>query len=155
MIYDITQPLPECRVFPGDDRPELTRVKSMERGDEYNLTNLSLCAHNGTHVDAPRHCLREGKGVDRLPPETFLGPAYVAAHAGDVTAQDARRILERAKQARPGAEKRILIKGRATVTLAAAAGSVPKAMPPPWTLGQETFTSSQPTCSSRSSSPAV
>ncbi len=120
MIYDITQPLPECRVFPGDDRPELTRVKSMERGDEYNLTNLSLCAHNGTHVDAPRHFLREGKGVDRLPPEKFLGPAYVAAHAGDVTAQDARRILERAKQARPGAEKRILIKGRATVTLAAA-----------------------------------
>ena len=33
----------------------------------------------------------------------------------------------------------------ARVTSAAASGWVPKLMPPPWTLGQETFTSSQPT----------
>ena len=32
-----------------------------------------------------------------------------------------------------------------TFTRAAAAGSVPKLAPPPWTLGQEMFTSSQPT----------
>ena len=32
-----------------------------------------------------------------------------------------------------------------------ASGWVPKLMPPPWTLGQETLTSSQPTCSSLSS----
>ena len=39
----------------------------------------------------------------------------------------------------------------AAVTSAAAFGSVPKLMPPPWTFGQEMFTSSQPTCSSLSS----
>ena len=39
----------------------------------------------------------------------------------------------------------------ALVTLAAAFGSVPKARPPPWTFGQEIFTSSQPTCSHASS----
>ena len=39
----------------------------------------------------------------------------------------------------------------ARVTAAAASGWVPKLMPPPWTLGQETLTSSQPTCSSLSS----
>ena len=33
----------------------------------------------------------------------------------------------------------------ARVTSAAILGSVPKLMPPPWTLGQEMFTSSQPT----------
>ncbi len=36
----------------------------------------------------------------------------------------------------------------ARVTAAAAWGSAPKLLPPPWTLGQEIFTSSQPTCSS-------
>ena len=39
----------------------------------------------------------------------------------------------------------------AAVTSAAASGQVPKLMPPPWTLGQLTLTSSQPTCSSLSS----
>ena len=39
----------------------------------------------------------------------------------------------------------------ALTTSAADSGQVPKLMPPPWTLGQLTLTSSQPTCSSRSS----
>ena len=39
----------------------------------------------------------------------------------------------------------------ALVTSAAASGLDPKAMPPPWTLGQEMLTSSHPTCSSLSS----
>ena len=52
--------------------------------------------------------------------EKFIGSAYVATHHGDVTAEDAKAILERAKQAGSGAEKKILIKGDATVTLEAA-----------------------------------
>ena len=39
----------------------------------------------------------------------------------------------------------------AAVTSAAAAGSVPNVMPPPWTLGQLILTSSQPTWSHLSS----
>lgn len=39
----------------------------------------------------------------------------------------------------------------AFVTSAADLGSAPKAAPPPWTLGQEILTSSQPTCSWASS----
>ena len=35
----------------------------------------------------------------------------------------------------------------ARVTAAAVRGSAPKAAPPPWTLGQEILTYSQPTCS--------
>lgn len=120
MIYDITQPLLECAVFPGDARPEKTLVRSMDRGDEYNLTNLSLCVHNGTHADAPLHFLREGKGIGRVALEKFIGPAYVASHEGEVTARDAEAILEKAKRAREGAQKRILIKGKAAVTLEAA-----------------------------------
>lgn len=120
MIYDITQPLFECTVFPGDPRPEKKEVLRIERGDICNLTAFSMCAHNGTHVDAPYHFLKDGKGIDKVSLEKFIGPAYVEKHDGEVTAQDAVDILQRAKQASSGAEKRILLGGKATVTIEAA-----------------------------------
>ena len=120
MIYDISQPVFECVVFPGDPKPEKSLVSSMEEGALYNLTTLSMCVHNGTHVDAPRHFIRDGKGIDRVKLEKFIGPAYVAQHEGNVTAQDAESVLERAAAAFPEARNRILIKGKATVTLEAA-----------------------------------
>lgn len=120
MIYDITQPLFECIVFPGDPKPEKKTVLRIENGDVCNLTAFSMCAHNGTHVDAPFHFLKDGKGIDKINLEKFVGPAYVESHEGDVTEQDAREILERAEKAYAGAEKKILIKGNATVTLEAA-----------------------------------
>lgn len=120
MIYDITQPLFECEVFPGDPRPEKRVIQSMEKGDVCNLTAFSMCAHNGTHVDAPYHFLKEGKSMDQIKLEKMIGLAYVEGHKGDVTAQDARNILVRAAKAYNGAQKKILIKGNATVTLEAA-----------------------------------
>ena len=50
--------------------------------------------------------------------EHFVGECYVAEHSGDVLISDAREILEKARKS--GAEKRILIKGNATVTEEAA-----------------------------------
>ena len=120
MLYDISQPLFECEVYPGDPKPERRAVSRMADGSLYNLTALSLCAHNGTHVDAPFHFYRDGKGVDRIPLEKFIGPAFVGTHSGDVTAADAETLLRRAAAAHPGAEKKLLIKGRATVTPEAA-----------------------------------
>lgn len=120
MIYDITQPLFECEVFPGDPKPEKKVVLRIENGDICNLTAFSMCAHNGTHVDAPFHFIKDGKGIDKVNLEKFIGAAYVESHEGDVTAQDARDILERAKNLYEGAQKRILIKGNAVVTLDAA-----------------------------------
>lgn len=120
MIYDITQPLPECEVYPGDARPEKTAVRSMEKGDAYNLTNLSMCVHNGTHVDAPRHFLKDGKGVDRVSLERFLGPAFVDSREGELGAREAREILDNARRAHEGAQKKLLIRGKAVVTAEAA-----------------------------------
>lgn len=39
-------------------------ISSMEKGDLYNLTAFSMCAHNGTHIDAPFHFIKDGKTVD-------------------------------------------------------------------------------------------
>lgn len=118
MIYDITQPLFESVVFPGDVPPVRNTVYSIEKGDPINLTTMSLCVHNGTHVDAPCHFVKGGKSIDEISLDKFIGPAWVASHEGNVTAQDAESILADARKA--GAGQKILIKGRATVTEEAA-----------------------------------
>jgi arylformamidase len=114
-IYDITQELFGCEVYPGDPSPVMERVMSIPNGDICNLTSFSMCAHNGTHVDAPFHFLKDGKTIDQVSLERFVGPCFVAEHEGDVSAEDAGKML-----AKSGDAGRILIKGNATVTAEAA-----------------------------------
>ena len=78
----------------------------MEKGDLYDLSSFSMCAHNGTHIDAPRHFIRDGQTVDALPLSKTVGMAYVACHQGKLTAEDAESILEKANGI-----KKILLKG--------------------------------------------
>lgn len=119
-FYDISQEVFGCRVFPGDPAPKKETLASMEKGDPYNLTAFGMCAHNGTHIDAPRHFIKNGKAVDEIALNAFVGAAFVAEHNGVVTAEDASRILEKARAHSPEAAKRILIKGDAEVSLEAA-----------------------------------
>ena len=119
-IYDISQEVFSCAVYPGDPAPERRILSSMSDGALYNLTAISMCAHNGTHLDAPTHFIADGRTIDELPLSKTVGYAYVAEHNGIVTANDALAILERARGAVPESARRILIKGRATVSLEAA-----------------------------------
>ena len=114
-IYDITQEVFSCVVYPGDPKPEKQTICATASGDLYNLTAFSMCAHNGTHIDAPFHFLGQGKTVDQMDLSVFVGDCFVARHSGDVTAADAAEILRKARGAR-----RILIAGDATVTAEAA-----------------------------------
>lgn len=113
-IIDISQEVLSCKVYEGDPAPKANKIIDMEDGGVYNLSALSLCAHNGTHVDAPLHFFCDGKSIDEMALEHFVGECYVAEYNGDVLATDAREILEKARKV--GAQKRILIKGNATVT---------------------------------------
>lgn len=118
MIYDISQEVFSCKVFPGDPSPEAERMLSIEHGDVCNLTKISMCAHNGTHVDAPYHFLDDGRTLDQIPLEAFVGDCFVVHHEGDVNAENAREILKKACALQAG--ERILIGGKATVTEEAA-----------------------------------
>ena len=115
-IYDISQEVFSCAVYPGDPQPQKQTLYSTRDGDLYNLTSFAMCAHNGTHIDAPFHFLHNGRTVDQMDLCHFVGECYVCRHSGDVTAEDAARILANARGAR-----RILIAGQATVTAEAAA----------------------------------
>ncbi|SCW27018.1 arylformamidase [Ruminococcaceae bacterium YRB3002] len=119
MIIDISQEVFGCAVFPGDPSPAGKRIMSIADGDVCNLTSIEMCAHNGTHVDSPFHFYNDGKTIDEVPLDKFVGPCYVAEHNGDVTASDADGILVRARNAGSSAE-RILLKGKCTVTEGAA-----------------------------------
>ena len=119
-IYDISQEVFSCRVYPGDPVPEKKVLSLMEKGDLYNLTAFSMCAHNGTHIDAPFHFIKDGKTVDAICLEAFVGMAYVAEHHGIVSGDDAIEIMEKAKGQNREVAKRILIKGSAEVSLEAA-----------------------------------
>jgi arylformamidase len=114
-IYDISQEVFSCGVYPGDPKPRKQVLSAMAAGEAYNLTAFSMCAHNGTHVDAPYHFLQDGKTVEQMDLETFVGDCFVARHEGNVSAADAQSILGKAKGA-----ARILIAGKATVTEEAA-----------------------------------
>ena len=119
-VYDISQEVFSCKVYPNDPMPEKIVLKSMQKGDVYNLTAFNMCAHNGTHIDAPFHFIKDGKTIDEICLEAFVGMAYVTEHHGLVTGNDATKIIEKAKKQNLEASKRILIKGEVEVSLEAA-----------------------------------
>ena len=118
MIIDISQYVFSCNVYPGDPEPVLHKIENMKEGALYNLSAFTMCAHNGTHVDAPSHFLKNGKTIDKIDLEAFVGECFVRKHEGDVLESDAKKILRSAAEA--GAQDRILIAGNAVITEEAA-----------------------------------
>lgn len=118
MIIDISQEVFSSKIFPGDPSPHRKSLMSTADGDVCNLTEFSMCAHNGTHIDVPYHFLEDGKTVEKMGLEPFVGDCFLARCNGDVTAADASAIMEKARTA--NAAERILIAGKATVTAEAA-----------------------------------
>lgn len=113
-IIDISQELLTARVYDGDPAPKIESLSNIENGDLYNLSALSMCLHNGTHIDAPSHFIKGGKTVDEMPLDAFVGKCFVAEYEGKISVEDAAKILEKA--ASHNATERILLKGNLTVT---------------------------------------
>jgi arylformamidase len=75
---DISWPIEEgALLHPEDPPPVVTRYSDMAAGDDYNLTQVTLSLHTGTHFDAPRHFVKDGATIDALPLETFVTVAHV------------------------------------------------------------------------------
>ncbi|WP_319409732.1 cyclase family protein [uncultured Desulfosarcina sp.] len=78
-LYDITVPIKRgMPIWPGTVEPKLWKTMSMKNGDSANVSRIDIDVHTGTHVDAPRHFLEEGKTVDQLMLEDLIGFAMVA-----------------------------------------------------------------------------
>ena len=78
-LIDVTLPISDkLPVWPGDPPVHVTRVSD----GLPMVSGLSMSVHAGTHVDAPAHFLPGGVGVDALPLDVLIGPAWVARFAG-------------------------------------------------------------------------
>ena len=115
MIIDITQEITTCKVYEGDPTPKVNVLKSINHGDLYNLSEFSICAHNGTHIDAPAHFIAGGKTIDEIPLVSFVCECYVDYFNGIIDDVIARRIISNAKGCR-----RLLIKGNCVIVASGA-----------------------------------
>ncbi|KAL7698215.1 putative cyclase [Lotmaria passim] len=76
-IVDLSCPLVDrMPVYEGDPPVRITRVCTREK-DGWEVRELQLGSHTGTHVDAPIHMHGEGPSLDELPLDRFCGPAVV------------------------------------------------------------------------------
>ena len=99
-IVDLSLPLDNnLPVFPGDPEPNIRPATTIEKHG-YNTAYLDIGSHTGTHVDAPFHIRGEGKTIERLPLENFIGegvliPATHKDHGEAITLEDAAPYLNK------------------------------------------------------------
>ena len=86
--------------WPGD--PECRISLSVKLGDPIpgkpgkrypcNLTTMSLSAHTGTHMDAPRHFIADGRTMESMPLAAVAGPCRVIPirHPSQITVDELR-----------------------------------------------------------------
>ncbi len=83
-VFDISVPLrPDIPTYEGEPGPRLEFRKLLSKGDSSTVSVLSLGSHTGTHVDAPSHFIDGAHGVEELPLDALVGPAYVAEFSGN------------------------------------------------------------------------
>lgn len=104
IIHDISRDTINTPVYDGDPETRAERIKSIENGDGYNLTEISMSVHSGTHIDAPLHFYDEGSSIDNIRLNTFFGKCTVISVNGILTGEDMERLL-------PYCKRRVLFHG--------------------------------------------
>jgi len=76
-IFDVTLPLsPDLVTSPGENFFALEFTKTFEESGA-NVSKLTVGNHNGTHVDAPLHFLKDGGDTTTIDPTVLVGPCQV------------------------------------------------------------------------------
>ena len=104
IIHDISRDTINTPVYDGDPETKAERIKSIDNGDGYNLTEISMSVHSGTHIDAPLHFYDEGSSIDNIRLNTFFGKCTVISVSGILTGEDMERLL-------PYCKRRVLFHG--------------------------------------------
>lgn len=81
-IIDISMPLTEKTiVYPGNPQIEIEEIRS--EASKSIISKITSGSHNGTHIDAPKHAIDNGKSITDLPLDVFMGPCRVIDCTGD------------------------------------------------------------------------
>lgn len=117
IIHDISRDTMTTPVYDGDPETRAEKIKSIDNGDGYNLTELSMSVHSGTHIDAPLHFCSEGNSIDKIRLNTFLGKCTVISVNGVLTGDDMERLL-------PYCKRRVLFHGEGNTFISHSAAIV-------------------------------
>jgi kynurenine formamidase len=87
-LIDLSHPLEHGQLnFPSD--PELSiRVHDTVASIGYNISQMSMSSHQGTHLDAPFHFYNDGKTLDQMSLDQFYGPASLVDLAPGTVLQE-------------------------------------------------------------------
>lgn len=76
-MIDLSHPIAAgMPVYPGAKPPTLTTISTVATHG-CKEKRISINSHTGTHIDAPAHMLVDGKNLDGMSIEQFIGPACV------------------------------------------------------------------------------
>lgn len=82
-IIDLSTPLYSgMDVYPGDPAVNIA-IKHTYEAEGWQLREMSLGTHTGTHVDAYSHMHQGKASIDQIPLERFFGGAQVVDKLGD------------------------------------------------------------------------
>lgn len=116
-FYDISRDIMTTKPFSGDPEPEQNVISSIENGDVCNITTISMCTHQATHIDAPKHFDDDGKNIGELKLAPFYGKCTVVTIDGCLTGEDMEELL-------PYCKKRIIFHGSGNAYLTSSAAQV-------------------------------
>lgn len=92
---------PGMQIYPGDPAPDI--LKGLTYEDDYcHVDRLLLGSHTGTHIDAPYHFIKEGKGISDFDTDFFVGTGALCDMRGkgenqSITREDLMPYREKLK----------------------------------------------------------
>lgn len=117
ILYDISRDILTTQPYDGDPAPQVTVLSSIENGDAYNMTQVTMCTHNATHIDAPKHFDDDGVTIGKIRLSHLYGKCTVVTIDGILTGEDMEQLL-------PHCKKRLILHGRGNAYLTSSAAQV-------------------------------
>ena len=79
MTYIDISPIlsPSIAVWPGDTPLQREVLCEISSGSNIDLSTIKTTVHLGAHVDAPRHYNKDGKTIESMNLDAYIGPCYV------------------------------------------------------------------------------
>lgn len=82
-IVDLTHLIQnKMTLYPGTDKPIIDRKFTIEE-HHFRELELKISTHTGTHIDSPAHMELDGKTLDQMPIEQFIGLAILIDISND------------------------------------------------------------------------
>jgi len=96
-LFDISVPISNTTHVYKDDIPiQVQKNVSIIDSGSINASTLSMSSHSGTHIDAPFHFFNNGKKIDEIDTEIFIGYTYVIEildHESQITTKHLKNIV--------------------------------------------------------------